>query len=154
MFTTYLQQRKLVITTKEKGAFWGLLCMILKEMIKNNWGNRLTLKFFHSKFFVNFLKIIIRQFSSHSRTQSNKCQSNSIESYQQNKRLLIYLVSHLVSKRLLNDMYIFYPLTKRIRNWLRLRELTKKTTSQQAFKNKYFSKNIDVKKTNNIKQLL
>jgi len=127
MLTTYLQQGKLVITIKEIGVFLRIVVQKIKKMIKTNKENRLTLKFFHNKFFLGFLKIIILQLSSNSWTQPNKCQSNSMESYQQNKRLLIYLISHLVSKRLLNEMYIFYLLTKCIRNWLRLRELTKKS---------------------------
>jgi len=45
--------------------------------LKNNKQNRLTLKFFHRKFFLGFLMIIILQFSLQSWTRSNKHQSNS-----------------------------------------------------------------------------
>jgi len=69
MFTTYLQQEKLVITIKEIGGFWGLLSKKLKyRLFRNKKENTSTVKFFDHKFFLGFLKIIILWLPSHNWT--------------------------------------------------------------------------------------
>lgn len=107
---------KLVITVK--GWFEDFCAGKCSRQCKNIQGSRLTSKFIHHAFLVGYTMIIILQFSHRFKliqTSINQIQQNLIGV---NKYLLIYSLSHFVSKCLLNGMFTFYLLTKCIRDWL------------------------------------
>jgi len=126
MFTTYMQQEKLVITIKKNKrvlriAMQKIKIDDLKIIKKLDWlSNSFT-----TISFLIFLKLL--SFNSLHIIELNQTSIN------QNKILSTKQASNNIFS-LLNKMYI-YLLTKRTRNWLRLNKLTKTLIKEKKFVN-------------------